>query len=777
MLILGLGIAVVTTMFSLLDAVLFRPLPYPDWQRIVVVRESEPGGEHAVAPPAYFDWRDEARSFVGIAAVSDEWLNLVGRGEPERVSGARVTAEFAAVMGVAPALGRWFGREHETPGSDQVVVISHGLWQRRFGGDPAVVGSSITLTDRSYTIIGVMPPGFDYPDGVDVWAPLVASADLRAPSQRLSHYLGVVARLAPGVSVEQADAELDCISAARRSDYPMLSDLDAPLEARLTLLRDWLVGEAREPLLILFGAVAFVLLVATANVAGLQLARIAASGRELAVRAAIGSGRARLVRHVVAESLLLSLAGGALGLLLTAWARDTLLALAPPDMPRIDGVRLDLRVFAFALGVAGLAGLLAGLVPAIAVTRADLAATLRNDVRRLIAPSRLRGALVVGELALSVLLLAGAGLMVRSLWRLVSVDPGFRTEGILTMEVTLPRSRYGDAARQAQFFTDVLRNVRALPGVDAAGGTSNLPLSQTSMVYGVYFQEDDPNDRAPRAAQFRAVNHGYLPALGVPLLRGRWLEEGDDEDAPPVALVNEAFARRFWPGRDPIGQRIALARGRDRVWREVVGVVGDVRHASLREPAQPEVYVPFQQEPQFFMRIVARGRADVRSLADGMRRAVWAVDAEQPVVAVRPLADIAGAHIAPARLQAALLGTFAALSVLLAAVGLYSVLAYAVAQRTREIGVRVALGATAADIARLVVGGAARLVGAGALLGLAGAAALTRVLRGLLFGVSPGDPATFGAVVAVLGGVALLASVVPAARAARIDHVPAIRQE
>ena len=558
---LGLGIGVVTTMFSLLDAVLFRPLPYPDWQRIVVVRESEPGGEHAVAPPAYFDWRDEARLFEGIAAVSDEWFNLVGRGEPERVGGARVTAEFGAVMGVAPALGRWFGRENETPGADEVVVISHDLWQRRFGGDPAVVGSAVILTDRSYTIIGVMPPGFDYPDGADVWAPLVDEPDLRAPNQRRSHYLGVVARLAPGVSIERADAELDRISAARRGEYPMLAALDAPLEARLTPLRDWLVGEAREPLLILFGAVAFVLLVATANVAGLQLAHAAARGRELAVRAAIGAGHGRLVRHVVAQSLFIALAGGALGLVLAAWGRDMLLALAPADLPRVAGVRLDLRVFAFAFGVAGLAGVLAGLVPAVAVTRADLSATLRNDVRRLIAPSRLRGALVVGELALSVLLLAGAGLMVKSLWRLVSVDPGFRTEGLLTMEVTLPRSRYGDPARQAQFFADVLRNIRALPGVDAAGGTSNLPLSQTSMVYGVYSQDDDPNARAPRTAQFRVVSHDYLPALGVPLLRGRWLEERDDADAPPVALVNEAFARRFAAGPRRAGSR-PVPRGR-----------------------------------------------------------------------------------------------------------------------------------------------------------------------------------------------------------------------
>ena len=551
---LGLGIGVVTTMFSLVNAVLFRPPPYPDWQRIVVVREAEPGGGQAVAPPAYFDWRDEARLFEGIAAVSDETFNLVGRGEPERLAGALVTAEFAAVMGVAPARGRWFGRENETPGSDQVVVISHGLWQRRFGGDPAVVGSSITLTDRSYTVIGVMPPGFDYPDGADVWAPLVASADLRAPNLRLSHYLGVVARLAPGVSIEQADAEQDRISAARRNDYPMLAGLDAPLEARFTPLRDWMVGEAREPLLILFGAVAFVLLIATANVAGLQLAHVAARGRELAVRAALGAGRGRLVRNVVAQGLLISLAGGVLGLLLAAWSRDALLALVPADLPRVAGVRLDPRVFAFGFGVAGLAGLLAGLVPAVAVTRADLADTLRNDVRRFIAPSRLRGALVVGELALSVLLLASAGLMIKSLWRLVSVDPGFRTEGILTMEVTLPRSRYGDAARQAQFFAEVLQHVRALPDVDAAG-------------------------------------------------------------------------------------------------------------------------------------------------------------------------------------------------------------------------------ATAGDVVALVVGGAARLAGAGTLLGLVGAAAFMRVLRGLLFGVSPADPSTFGAVVAALGAVALVASFIPARRAACIDPVEALRQE
>jgi predicted permease len=774
---LALGLGAATTIFSLLNAVVLNRLPYFEPDRIVTVREHEPktGNSFAVAPPAYFDWRAETRSFSAFAAVAGGWFNLVGTGEPERIAGASVTADFAEALGIAPSRGRWFVEANEAPGSDGVVVLSHDLWRDRFGGDPAIVGKTITLTDRVHVVVGVMPAGFAYPDESRVWVPLAIGPDERVPEGRRSHYLDVVARLAPGVAPEAADAELDRISLQAAPGYTML---DTPLGARLESLHETLVGDARTPLLIVFGAVLFVLLIAVVNVANLELAQATARARETAVRTALGAGRWRIVRLAFIRSLLLSAAGGILGILLASWLRDSLVAMAPADLPRLADTRINARVFAFALGVAALAGLGAGLVPALGIVRGRLMPTLKDEGRGVVAPARLRGALVVAQLALSTVLLAGGGLMLKSLWRLMTVDPGFHPGGVWAMELTLPQSRYPDPRGQGEFFERVLESVRTIPGVEAAGATTNLPLSRTNMIFGFHEQGREP---APGAeipgAQFRAVSFDYLSAIGIPRLRGRGLSPDDRAGAPNVVVINDAMARRYWPDREPIGQRIAVTRGEWPVWREIVGVVGDIRHRSLREEPTPEIYAPFQQIPFPFMRVVVRGGTDRRALADALRRAVWSVDRDQPVVAIRPLTDLVRRELAPARLQAILLGGFAGLAVVLATVGLYGVVAYGVSRRVREIGVRVALGAERADITAMVLGGAARLVAAGALLGGIGAVLLTRVLRRLLYGVSPTDPVTLAAVIVLLGGVALLASAVPARRAARVDPMDALRYE
>jgi putative ABC transport system permease protein len=774
---LALGVGASTAIFSVVNGVLLRPLPYPQPEQLVQVWETNTRrgwlGD-TVSPQNFEDWQAESRSFEAMSAYEYESFVLAGGDAPERLIGIKASSSFIDVLGVKPALGRGFLPGEDARGARRVVVLSDRLWRRHFGARADALGQAVTLDGEPYTIVGVMPADFSFPSPrLDLWTPAI---DITRP--RGDHFMEAVARLKPGSTLGEAQGELDVIARRLGDEYP---NTNGNSGVRLVPLREELVGQVRPALLVLLGAVLFMLLIACANVANLLLARATARQREIAVRAALGASRLRIIRQLLTESLVLALAGGAVGLLLSAWGVDLIVAASAGTIPRASEIGVDSRAFLFALAVSALTGLLFGLAPALGFSAPDLNSALKEGTKgagRGRAKSRAQSALVVAEIAVALVLLAGAGLLLKSYALLRRVDPGFRPERVLTARLDLPDSKYHGPERQAAFYRQALERIESLPGVRAAGVVNDLPLSgsRSGRSFDIEGRKTDsePGAMTPQA-DYRKVSPGYFRAMGMRLLSGRGFDEHDDADAPGVAVINETCARRFFAGEDPLGH--VLIYGEQRVRREIVGVVADVKHDSVAAERAPEVYVPFAQHPQGQMFFAVSTEQDPQALAAPLRKAVLDVDPDLPVYNVLTMQQRIENSVAPQRFNTLLLAVFAGLATLLAAVGVFGVMSFLVAQRTHEIGVRVALGARGADILRLVVGRALRLALAGVALGLPAALALTSLLTRLLYEVKATDPPVFACIALLLVAVALLACIVPARRATKVDPMVALRYE
>jgi predicted permease len=782
---LALGMGATSAIFTVVDGVLLRPLPYRDPDRIVTVLH---GGNGPVAPANYLDWRAGSRSFASTAAAQAWGTTLTGRGPAESIAPAlQVTADLFAVLGVPAALGRTFRPGEDQPGAARTVVLGHRLWQRLFAADPQIVGQTLVLDGTPHQVIGVMPAGFEFAPfwvrNAELWAPL----DLGARRQdRNGESLRVFARLAPGVSRAEAQAETTALWQRLARQYPG----DTRADVVIGSLHDKAVGKVRRPLLVLLAGVGFVLLIACANVANLLLARAAGRRKEMGIRTSLGAGRGRLVRQLLTESLVLALAGGALGLLLAHTGVQVLLALGPRDLPRLESIALDGRVLAFSAAVCLGTGLVFGLAPALAISR-DLQGSLRDGGRGAtegIGRHRARGLLVVSEMALAMVLLIGAGLMIRSFARLRAVDPGFDPRGVIS--VSVPQPSLGDpltpltpelrlqrAAQRRDFARVLLARMRALGGVASAGGINHLPISGDLWMreLAVEGAPAPAHGEEPRAI-YRVITPGYIPTLGLTLLEGRDLTERDDQGAPGAVIVNETLARRLWPGQDPLGRQLRVEDGGPNP-RTVVGLVRDVKQREWTAPAGPEMYLAYLQNPSSSLTLVVRAAGAPLALAPAIQQEIAAVDPRLPAARPRLMEAVVADAVGQPRFNLLLLDVFAGIALLLAAVGIYGVMAYAVSRRRQELGIRLALGARRGQILTLVLSDGMRLAAAGVAVGLLAALALTRMMGALLYEVSATDPATFAALAVVLTSAALLACYLPARRATSIDPMTALRQE
>ncbi len=776
---LALGIGANTAIFSVVNGVLLRPLPYFDADRVVTLwqRNNQSGAkENGASPANFFDWQSRSQAFAEMAAAEPYSLNLTGQDEPEAFRAWLVTAGFFQILGAGALHGRTFAQEEYKAGNERVVIISYGLWQRRFGADPNLIGRTLRLNGQQYTVLGVMPPEFQFPTGREMWAPRIATE--RDQVIRGSGYLPVIGRLKPGVTLAQAQEEMDGIAARLTAEYPQAN---AERGVMVVPLPEQLTGRVRPALLVLLGAVGMLLLIACANVASLLLARAAEREREFAVRAALGAARGRLARQLLTESLLLAQLGGLLGILLAGWASSAILSLSPGDLPRVGEVRIDGRVLAFALGVSALTALIFGLAPALRFSRPDLNRSLKEGGRGTtgLARHRLRQALVVSEVALALVLLVGAGLLLRSFARLLQVNPGFSTDRALALEVHI----FGVARTpelKAAFIEQTLDRIAALSGVQAAGAVSALPFHDNAISPNTAFTIEGrplPLPGQEPTAYLTVATADYFNTLGIPLRRGRFFSRFDRRDAPPVALVNETMARRYWPGEDPVGRKVSARLFGQVIACEIAGVVGDVRHTGLDSDPRPELFLPHLQNAYGSMTYVVRTAGDPLALLPAVKKEIWAVNKNLPFTSTATVEQLVSRTLDERRFTLLLLGSFAALALLLAAVGLYGLISFTTRQRTHEIGVRMALGARARDITRLVVREGLQLALPGVAIGVAGAWALTRFLSGLLFGVSATDPVTFAALSTLLLVVALLACYIPARRAAKVDPMFALRCE
>jgi putative ABC transport system permease protein len=778
LLALALGVGANTAIFSLVNGVLLRPLPFPNAEQIVYFEGRNPAQgitDSNISFPDFLDWSQQTDLFSSSSAYYTGNSNLAADGaEPERVPRAGVTSGFFSVLGVQPALGRAFVPEDDKPDTVTVAIISHGLWKRRFGSDPGIIGKQVQISARQMTILGVMPQGFEFPEQTQIWT---TSGVKMSEEPRDNRSWSAIARLNPGVDVKTAQSRISAINAQHAKEFV---ETNKGWDANLAILHERIVRDAKPSLLALLGAVGLVLLIACANVANLLLARGAARQKEIAVRAAMGASRGRVVRQMLTESILLSAIGGIAGLLLSVWLTEVLLSIVPAGAPRMDQVGLDYRVLTFAFVVSALTGILFGLVPALQASKLDVSSSLKEGGRSGEGHRRTsaRNLLLIGEVALSLMLLVGAGLMIKSFLRLQEIRPGFNSHNALMAMVSLPGAKYKEPQRP-EFFRQLMERLAALPGVQAVGGAINLPLGATN--YGIgraFIPEGRPLtvDEASDAS-FSTIAGDYFRAMQIPLLAGRTFEVRDGPDAPKVVVINESAAKRhFGSPAGALGKRLSIWRD-EKFMREIVGVVGDTKTSALDAESGAQIYVPHAQDPAWnFMGVVVRTAGDPAGFATTVRREVQALDKDQPVYGVRTLDEVVANSLGTRRVSMQLFAVFAGAALLLAAVGIYGVMAYSVTQRTQEIGIRMALGAQKSDVLGLVIRQGMALAVIGIVVGLVGAFALTRLIASLLFGVAATDPVTFVAIPLLLLFVALIACYLPARRAARLDPKIALAQ-
>lgn len=782
---LALGIGANTAVFSLVNALLINPLPFPDMDRLVTVYERVPaqGNERNEASIAnYLDWRAQNQSFENIGVYRWWSANLTGNDQPERLQGFLVSASLLDTIGLKPMLGRNFNADEEQPGKDNVAILSYGVWQRRFAADANIIGQTILLNGVKRQVVGVLPANINFPRGAEILAPLSLTPEQQA--NRGNHSFLVVGRLKNGVSLAQAQREMNTIAARLETQYP---NTNTGRSTSLFTLYDDTVQHGKVLLLVLLGAVGFVLLIACANIANLMLARASSRLKEIAIRSALGASRWRVARQLLIESVIVALAGGVFGLLVGQWGISFFKSLAPDEVanfvPGWHRVGMNPIVLVYTLGLSVVTGLLFGLAPAWQATKPDLVETLKEGGGKSAVGGRqrLRSALVVAEVALSLVLLISAGLLIKSFLKLSTTDPGFNSESVLTMQLILPRARYEQPEARAVFYRDLEQRIRSLSGVASAGLVNYLPLggsnsSDDFLIEGL----PTPPRGQEYVGRYRVCTPDYFQTLGIRILRGRGFTGADSETAAPVVIVNETLVRKFWPNADPsvvLGKRFRTSGPPERnPWREIVGVINDVRH-EMNGPIQPEYYLPHAQDPWNAMALVAKTKVEPMALASLVRKEVQAMDKDQPVFSTRSMQEVRAQSVIIYNTSSQMLSVFAAIAMLLAALGIYGVMSYSVSQRTHEIGVRLALGASRQHVLKLMIWQGMKLAGLGMVIGLAGALALTSLMKSLLFGVSTTDPLTYGVVVSVLAVVALLACYLPARRATKVDPIIALRYE
>jgi putative ABC transport system permease protein len=782
---LALAIGATTAIFSVIDGVLLKPLPFRDPERVVRVTNLRDGNRMVSSVPDFLDIRAQSKSYASLAALDAQAMNLTGGSEPERIGAARVGATFWSLLGVTPQVGRGFAPNEDSQSAARTVVLSDGLWKRCFGGDGRIVGKTIALDGNSFTVIGVAPAGFSFPDRPDVWIPLVFAQDDLNPDGRGAHWMGIMGRLAPNVTVTQATSELVTITRRLEQQYP---ESNTNMSGAVIPMQEFLVGDVRPALYVMLGAVAFVLLIACANVANLLLVRAASRESEMAVRTALGAGAWRLVRQLVIESVLLAMIGGVFGTLLALWGVDLLLSMAPNGLPRINEVTVNGSVLVFTAGVTAVTGVLFGLFPALHAARANVGGMLKEGMRGSsggVASRRARNTLVMAEMALAVVLLVGAGLLIRSFSKLLAVDPGFRAERVVTFAIAAPDTKYGQYAQRRELVSNLVERMKRVPGAQGAAVVTGLPLSNIMMRTSAHIVGTPPERPGERKSTDVAMaTPGYFTTMGIPLVAGRDFTDRDGSGAPVVSIVNQEFVKRYFPNENPIGKRIELGWDQDTastggnmtLGGEIVGVVANVKRRGLSQEVFPETYASYMQPTFSNFSVVVRSTADPSTVMAAIRAQIRELDRDLPLSDLRQLKELVAASVSRPRFYTTILGVFASIALILAAVGIYGVISYAVSLRTRELGIRIALGATGRQVSGLVLQQGVGLAIAGVAVGGAGAYWLTRLLSKLLFGVSATDPLTFLGVAALLTAIAAIASFVPARRAAKVDPLLAMRE-